>query len=84
MLAGTMLKGKSIQGFLDKKLVEPRKLVSRHDELVEEMKRRGYNHKTPLHLNTAFFAYPDVGVSTKDSLKELRKRCKNCKAYIYK
>jgi len=47
MFAGTLLKGRSIQGYLERGLVVPNLIRLRHDELVAEMKQRGMNHKSP-------------------------------------
>ena len=48
MFVGTINKGTSINGYLRNNLLEPLSLQARHDEIVLEMKRRGFNHKTPL------------------------------------
>lgn len=48
MFIGTLRKRRKVEGFLKNNLFEPRSLYQRHKELVEEMKRRGYNHKSPL------------------------------------
>ena len=78
-LAGAILKGRSIKGYLEKKQVEPRKLVSRHDELAKEMLARGSKHNSPLELNTAFFQFEAVEIDVKANLQDLHKRCKGCK-----
>lgn len=48
MLAGTLEKGRSIGGFIEKGLLEPSSLIKRHEALAAEMSRRGYSHKSPL------------------------------------
>ena len=48
MLAGCLRKGKNINGYIEGGLVDPAILITRHDELVSEMKRRGYNHFSPI------------------------------------
>lgn len=48
MLLGSLWRGKSIDGFLAGKLVGPRHMFRRHEELVLEMERHGYRHTSPL------------------------------------
>ena len=50
MMAGTLLKGRSIDGFLERGLLEPQSARKRHDALAAEMQARGYNHASPLPL----------------------------------
>lgn len=76
MLAGTLAKGKSILGFLKKGLVEPTSLVRRHQELAEEMWKRGYSHKSPLQIDDS--RYSGVTVNQHKSLSDLVIRCPEC------
>jgi len=76
MLAGTLLRGKSIQGWVDQGLIDPASVRERHDELVSEMKRRGYNHKSPLPESFPDPSHPMISVE--DSHKELKRRCSKC------
>ena len=79
MLAGAIIKGKNIDGFINGGLVEVHNTRKRHDELVEEMKRRGYNHKSPLQI----FKTRHAGkVDTAANLIELRNRCADCRKII--
>lgn len=62
-------------------LIEPNAMQTRHDELAEEMIRRGYNHNSPFvlpdlsHLpDEERYAKVDVDLSK----KELRCRCEEC------
>lgn len=79
MFYGSLLKGISMKGYLANNLFEPRSLKARHDLLAEEMAARGFNHKSPMpdidlgHL-------PDVFVDAEASLRELLRRCPECKA----
>ena len=75
MLVGTLNKGKSVKGFIENKLIEVHNIKSRHDELVQEMNRRGYKHKSPLPEYDSYFAGK---VDKKESEKELKKRCDKC------
>jgi len=46
MFLGTLKKGKKIDGYLNNNLFEPRSLFQRHEDLKDEMIKRGYNHKS--------------------------------------
>ena len=79
MFAGTIRKGKSIQGYLDRHLVETGKIALRHDELAAEMAHRGMNHKTPLAQP---FCHPCGLVQEYLNLMELVRRCPECRERI--
>lgn len=80
MLCGTLLKGKSIQGYIDNGLVEPNRLEQRHFALVEEMRRRGYRHVSPIDFEAVMLrkSFPDNVVDVQKSINDLRQRCKDC------
>lgn len=83
MFSGTMKMGKSLQGYVDKKLFDYSLYLKRHDILVREMEKRGFNHKSALNTNTNFIKkYKNfrAEISTEKNLLELKRRCKNCKA----
>ena len=48
MFAGAINKGNSIDGYIARGLVNPELIQSRHDQLDEEIKKRGYDHKSTL------------------------------------
>ena len=77
MLASCLRNGKNISGYIEKGLVDPSILVKRHKELVEEMKRRGYSHSSPI------IGLPELltkgHINTKANLIELVSRCHKCK-----
>ena len=81
MFAGTIKKNKSIQGYLDNQLVEVHNIKKRHDELVKEIKKRGFNHKSPIIqpkfgvLRGSKAGFVDI----QDNMLELRKRCPECR-----
>ncbi|MFC1846144.1 pyrimidine dimer DNA glycosylase/endonuclease V [Chloroflexota bacterium] len=76
MFAGTIRRGKNIQGYLDKGLLEIHNIRSRHDELAQEMQRRGYKHKSPLE----FVSEKKSGeIDSKHSAAELYGRCRECR-----
>lgn len=59
----------------------PKDMGKRHNQLVKEMLKRGYNHKSPYKL-------PDLSYLTEDernpqldiefNTKDLKRRCKKC------
>ena len=79
MFVGTILKNKSLKGYKKNKLVEVHNLKKRHNQLVEEMIRRGMNHQSPLK-EFEEFEYGEVDKI--ENLKELTKRCSRCKELI--
>jgi len=65
--------------------IEPLNMKLRHDELAEEMTRRGYNHNSPYvlpdlsHLSEEFLnAKANIGYNVID----LMERCEECKLLI--
>jgi len=78
MLAGSLKRGKSIKGHLDKGQLEPALLYERHAALAKEMVRRGMNHRSdpdPVDVSQWDVGYVDV----KKSLKDLYERCEKCR-----
>lgn len=78
MFRGCVLKGRSLDGYLKKNLVEIGGIKKRHDVLAEEIQRRGYKHKSPLDevpYNKYWFTMVDI----QKSLKELKRRCPECR-----
>lgn len=76
MFVGTIIKGKSISGYVKKNLVEVHNIKKRHIELSEEMVRRGFNHKSEL---PKFKSFRSGQVFVVKSERELKNRCKDCK-----
>lgn len=77
MFAGTK---KSKKGYIDKGLVEVHNIKFRHDQLVEEMRSRGMNHKTPILKE--FNTFRIGKVDSEQNIKELHRRCKECRERI--
>lgn len=75
------IKKHSIDGRIANCQIEPKSMELRHNELVEEMKRRGYNHNSPyeqpdityLTLNQQLFEVNKI-----KALKDLLDRCPEC------
>lgn len=76
MMIGAIKKGKNISGYL-RGLYDPSQIPKRHEELVEEMKRRRYNHKSPIIVDISSLPKGEV-FNPVFNLKELTKRCKEC------
>ena len=78
MFVGAISHGKSVKGYLKKGLLEVQSLYARHEELVEEMKRRGYRHCSD--VDEKWRSAEERGhVDRKKSREELLKRCSRCK-----
>ena len=77
MLVGSINKNKSIQGFIDLGLIAPSMIKIRHEQLVEEMTRRGYNHQSPIEQPDCT-DIPDGLVNPFRNKEELKRRCKDC------
>lgn len=82
MIVGSLIKKKQLDGFVDKNCLEMKSLGPRHLALSQEMKRRGYNHMSPMPEWIRFEASEKVinsRVNHKAALKDLHKRCPECK-----
>jgi hypothetical protein len=75
MLVGTLVRKKSVAGFVENKLIEVHNVRRRHAELVKEMTRRGMKHRSPL---PAFRAVRLGSVDPRLNLRELARRCRAC------
>lgn len=85
MFIGTLKKGRSVQGFIDNNLFEPSSIHFRHHQLVEEMRFRGYNHRSPITDEEwqLIAKLPDAiyysHINRKKSLDDLLSRCPECR-----
>lgn len=83
MLVGSINKGLSMAGFVANNLLEPRSILTRHHELVQEMERRGYKHNSPLtsvDLSGLPAEHALAMVDGEASLLDLLGRCPDCAA----
>jgi hypothetical protein len=81
MYVGAITRGQSVKGYLQKGLLEVHSLYDRHEELVEEIKRRGYKHCSD--LDEKWRSVERSGsIDKKKNLEELLKRCPRCKRRI--
>ena len=72
-----------MQGFLDKGLLEIHNLKIRHDDLAREIEARGMNHKSPMEYHEFMSMKHRKGfVDNGESLKELSRRCPDCRRRI--
>ena len=62
--------------------IDPKAMGSRHDELVAEMQRRGYNHASP-YTQPDISYLPDMpAIDIEANLLDLTNRCDACKVRI--
>lgn len=81
MLVGTLERKKSIRGFVVNGLLEPLSIKRRHQDLVEEILARGYNHKSPLVVPSFEYLTAEemnARVDREKSLADLLARCGEC------
>ena len=83
MFIGTINLQKQVTGYLEKGLLEIHNLYSRHEELVEEMKRRGYNHFSNVGDKWKCVE-PKGKIDSVKNYEELSNRCSRCKSRILK
>lgn len=76
MLVGTLLRKRSVAGFVANRLIEVHNVRRRHAALVAEMTRRGMTHRSPL---PAFRATRLGKVNIRVNLRELARRCRACR-----
>lgn len=85
MFIGSLREGKKIDGFLTNNLFEPLSLISRHEELKNEMIKRGYNHKSEIDENDYIYVemlteeQKKYKVDILTALKDLLTRCPKCR-----
>lgn len=79
MFCGTINKGTSIKGYVEKGLVEVQNIKQRHDELRDEMINRGMTHKSPL---PEYDSWVEGNIDVNNNIEELRKRCPHCRQRI--
>ena len=75
MFVGTIKKGRKIDGYIKNGLVDTDKIKKRHDDLAEEMIRRGFNHASELLYEDCLNLQSVNVIQNEISLKM---RCKKC------
>ena len=79
MFIGTINKGTSLKGYIEKGLVEVHNIEKRHDVLKDEMERRGMNHNSSLPECNL---WEEGNISVVDNIEELKNRCPECRQRI--
>lgn len=82
MLVGSIKRKKRLDGFVRNGLLELGSLAERHNDLVAEMTKRGYNHASPLDVPDISYLsnnVVDAKVDREAALKDLLERCDECK-----
>jgi hypothetical protein len=83
MFLGTLIKRCNITGYINNNLLEILSLQARHNELAEEINKRGYKHNSPLIIDNNIYnnytQYLTHKINKEESLKELIKRCELCR-----
>jgi hypothetical protein len=92
MLLSSIKKGKKLDGFIDKRIIEPINIYYRHFLIVEEMNRIGFNHKTDIDQIEWLYIAADIilkdeklyhaTVDKNKSISDLTFRCKQCSINI--
>ena len=76
MLVGSLRKGINLDGFFENKLIEIHSIERRHEQLVREMKRRGFRHASPL---VKVQKHRAGKVDRRANLVEMARRCRECR-----
>jgi hypothetical protein len=79
MFVGALKHGTSVSGYITGGLLAPFEIWNRHQELVDEMARRGMNHDSPLEVIGIPTCIGAGYVNVKANEAELHRRCSNCK-----
>ncbi len=78
MFIGALDRGLSVKGYLEKNLLEIHNLHDRHEELVREMKRRGYKHNSNINVKWKH-AEKRGSIDKETNLVQLLDRCSRCR-----
>ncbi len=66
----------AVRGHAAKGQIDTSRIAERHDELVDELQRRGYNHASPLEYEDTL----DLGeIDESDNIEDLTERCATCR-----
>lgn len=70
-------RGSSVKGYLKNGLLEVHSLYNRHEELVEELRRRDYKHNS--EIDTRWKEADQLGsIDRSKNLNQLIVRCRKC------
>jgi len=73
--------GKWTKSLTEKGFLEPQNFLARHNELVEEMLARSFNHNSPLKYARIRTLFGKVDVQL--SINDLKKRCAKCNVEVH-
>ncbi len=79
MFLGCIKENKNIKGFIKNGLVEINNIINRHNEIMNEMIKRNWNHKSPIDGNLQNILWKEGFVDINNNLKILYNRCEKCK-----
>ena len=80
MLAGSLRRGRSIEGHLAAGQLEPASIRRRHAALALEMRRRGFKHQSPLpSAGRLTLRHRAARVDVAKSMNDLAARCQDCR-----
>lgn len=71
--------GRNLGGYYSGGLMDTRLIQTRHNELANEMVRRGLNHNSPLLYNDRLGL---GGIDVEENIRELERRCARCRQRI--
>jgi Pyrimidine dimer DNA glycosylase len=86
MFLSSVKERKKLTGFVKNNLFEPMSIFQRHEDLKAEMKRRGYNHNSPMNEAEcgAVFDIPFEErthlIDRESALRTLIERCPKCRS----
>ena len=79
MAAAHLRLGRRVDGWADANCLEPRAIGRRHKALAAEMRRRGYQHASPLQQPRVLkIQRPEARVDNIAAMVELMRRCAEC------
>ena len=84
MWIGHLKRKRGIDGYVRENCIEMLSIYDRHEDLSQEMIRRGYRHKSPISLDDTSCVYNydqhqrDVKVDQEKALKLLFEKCSEC------
>ena len=80
MFLATPNAGRSTAGYIARRPVDPRQLKTRHDQLADKMRRRGYSHHSELRWPPPSFSFtlPYNDIDVMANIAELMHRCPHC------
>jgi len=76
---GTLRKRISVDGYMRLGELDPNKIVSRHEELVAEMKRRGWGHYSPIDVPDFSYVKETPCIDVERNMRDLANRCEECR-----